>query len=325
MRFVNPKNDIAFKKIFGNEERKEILISFLNAVLDLSDDREIADLEILNPYQSPKVEALKYTLLDVQARDKRGVTFIVEMQLENVPGITKRFAYYTAKAYTAQLERGGDYRKLDRVIFIGILNFVTFRSKQYLTRHLILNTETHEQEIDAFEFVFIELPKFTKKKERELRGILEKWLYFLKRAPRLKAMPSLAADTQALQAAYEVANKFGWSREEMEVYDYWNLREQGERNAVKEARDEGRQAGHREGRQTGRREGRQAGREEGRQAGREEGRQEGEQVGLKKGREEERVETARKMLAKGYDAAEVAELTGLPPDAIAALSQEGAS
>jgi predicted transposase/invertase (TIGR01784 family) len=106
----------------------------------------------------------------------------------------------------------------------------------------------------------------------------------------------------------------------MEVYDYWNLREQGERNAVKEARDEGRQAGHREGRQAGRREGRQAGREEGRQAGEQVGLKKGREEGRQEGREEERSETARKMLAKGYDVAEVAELTGLPPDAIAALS-----
>jgi predicted transposase/invertase (TIGR01784 family) len=287
MNFVNPKNDIAFKKIFGNEQRKEILISFLNAVLDLTGDREIAALEILNPYQSPKLESLKYTILDVQARDKRGVTFIVEMQLENLPGLTKRFAYYAAKAYTSQLEWGDDYRKLNRVIFIGILNFAPFRSKHYLTRHLILNGETHEQEIDAFEFVFIELPKFTKKKEPELRSILEKWLYFLKRAPKLKAMPSLAADTQALRSAYEVANKFGWSREEMEVYDYWNLREQGERGAVKKAHDKGLQ--------------------------------EGEQIGLKKGEQAKAIETARKMLLKGYDPTEIAALTGLPPDALPAL------
>jgi predicted transposase/invertase (TIGR01784 family) len=310
MNFVNPKNDIAFKKIFGNAQRKEILISFLNAVLDLSGDREIADLEILNPYQSPKIESLKYTTLDIQARDKRGVTFIVEMQLENLPGLTKRFAYYAAKAYTSQLEPGDDYRKLNRVIFIGILNFATFRSKHYLTRHLILNQETHEQELDAFEFVFIELSKFTKKKEQELRSILEKWLYFLKRAPKLKAIPSLAADTQALRSAYEVANKFGWSREEMDVYDYWNLREQGERGAVKKARDEGRE----EGEQAGLKKGEQAGLKKGEQVGLKKGRQEGEQA--------KAIETARRMLAKGYDPTEVAELTGLPPDAIAALLNE---
>ena len=82
MLFVNPKNGVAFKKIFGNEQHKEILISFLNAVLNLHGVHEIADLTILNPYQAPKLAELKYTLLDVRAIDKRGVTFIVEMQIE---------------------------------------------------------------------------------------------------------------------------------------------------------------------------------------------------------------------------------------------------
>jgi predicted transposase/invertase (TIGR01784 family) len=204
MRFVNPKNDIAFKKIFGNEQKKEILISFLNAVLDLTGDHEIEDLEILNPYQSPKIEALKHTILDVRAQDKRGVTFIVEMQLENIPGLTKRFAYYAAKAYTAQMEPGDDYTKLNRVIFIGILDFATFRSKPYLSRHAILNTASHEQELDAFEFVFIELPKFTKD-EPELETILEKWVYFLRCAEEWEVTPA-SADTQPLQAAYQIAH-----------------------------------------------------------------------------------------------------------------------
>ncbi|OQX15992.1 MAG: transposase, partial [Desulfobacteraceae bacterium IS3] len=75
MKFVNPKNDVAFKKIFGNEKKKEILISFLNAVLDLRGNKEITDIDILNPWQAPKIEGLKYTLLDVRAKDKRGVTF----------------------------------------------------------------------------------------------------------------------------------------------------------------------------------------------------------------------------------------------------------
>ena len=87
MKFVNPKNDVAFKKIFGNEQKSEILISFLNAVLNLTGEKEIQAIKILNPYQAPKIEALKYTLLDVRAKDKRGVTFIVEMQVERVAGL----------------------------------------------------------------------------------------------------------------------------------------------------------------------------------------------------------------------------------------------
>ncbi len=227
MRFVNPKNDVAFKKIFGDENHKDILISFLNAVLNLQGVHEIADLTILNPYQAPKLEALKYTLLDVRAIDKRGVTFIVEMQVEQVAGYQKRFLYYGAKAYAGQIERGDDYPQLNQVIFIGILDFVGFEGENYLTRHLILNQETKKQEIDGIEFNFIELPKFTKQ-EHELTSLLDKWVYFLKHASDLEVIPE-SADTSSLKAAYEVAERFRWSRDELEIYDYWGIKAQDER------------------------------------------------------------------------------------------------
>lgn len=230
MKFVNPRNDVAFKKIFGNEQKKEILISFLNAVLNLTGEKEIQEIEILNPYQAPRIEVLKYTLLDVRATDRRGVTFIVEMQVEKVAGLRKRFAYYAAKAYVSQIERGEDYPKLNQVIFIGILDFVEFETAHYLTRLQILNTETYQQEIEDLEFNFIELPKFTKQ-DHELETILEKWVYFLKHADELEVVPA-SADTDPLQAAYEVANTFGWSREELELYDYWGIRAQDERGMV---------------------------------------------------------------------------------------------
>jgi len=91
MKFISPKNDIAFRKVFGNENKKEILISFLNALLDLPEDRKIMEIDILNPFQVPKIESLKLTILDVRAKDKRGVTFIIEMQVEQVEGYQKRF------------------------------------------------------------------------------------------------------------------------------------------------------------------------------------------------------------------------------------------
>ena len=80
MRFADPKNDLAFKKIFGNEAHKEILISFLNSLLDFKDEKTIVDVTLLNPYQAPKIEELKETILDIQAINKNRDKFIVEMQ-----------------------------------------------------------------------------------------------------------------------------------------------------------------------------------------------------------------------------------------------------
>ncbi len=276
MKFVNPRNDVAFKKIFGNEEHTEILISFLNAVLDFTGDKEIQEIELLNPYQAPRIEALKYTLLDVRAKDKRGVTFIVEMQIKHVEGLRKRFTYYTSKAYVSQIERGQDYPKLNQVIFIGILDFKEFDTEHYLTRIQLLNTATYQQELKDLEFNFIELPKFTKT-EQALQTVLEKWLFFLKHADELEIIPD-SADIIALRNAYDIANQFSWTKEELEVYEYWGIKEQDERGAV--------------------------------------------QYALRTGKQQGRLETACKMLAKGYALDEISELTGLSVEELAALQHK---
>ncbi|MDP2816373.1 MAG: Rpn family recombination-promoting nuclease/putative transposase, partial [Rectinemataceae bacterium] len=158
MRFVNPQNDIAFKKIFGNEHTKDVLIAFLNAVLDLDGLRAITSVTLLSPYEAPKIAELKQTIVDVKATDGCGKQFIVEMQVSGQPFIKKRFQYYTAKTYVNQIADGEDYPKLNQVIFIGILNFDEFDGKAWLTRHLLLNSDTGKQELKDLEFNFIELP-----------------------------------------------------------------------------------------------------------------------------------------------------------------------
>lgn len=243
MRFVDPKNDVAFKKIFGSEGHTDILISFLNAVLDLTGDREIQEIEILNPYQAPSIDSLKYTLLDIQAKDKRGVHFIVEMQVEYVAAFTKRFLYYAAKTYIRQIDRGEDYPQLNQVIFIGILDYKAFPGTNYLTRHLILNTATGQQELRDIEFNFIELPKFTKS-EAELTTVLEKWIYFIQHASDLDVIPA-SADFPALRSAYTAANRFGWSKEDLEAYENRGIKIQDERGALQVAEERGQQKAQR--------------------------------------------------------------------------------
>lgn len=230
MQFVNPKNDVAFKKIFGNDQHREVLIGFLNAVLDLRGPKQIQHVQILNPYQAPKLELLKYTLLDVKAINQRGIHFIVEMQVENVSGIRKRFQYYAARSYSGQLQRGEDYPRLNQVIFIGILNFVEFSNSHYLSRHLLINCETQVQELQDLEFNFLELPKFTKQADGLLTPV-DKWVFFLKHASDLDVIPS-HADTVALQTAYDIANRFQWTPQELEVYEYWGMKAQDERGML---------------------------------------------------------------------------------------------
>ncbi|MCP4137529.1 MAG: Rpn family recombination-promoting nuclease/putative transposase, partial [bacterium] len=165
--------------------------------------------------------------------------FIVEMQLEKKPAFAKRVLYYTSKAYVNQLEKGGDYPKLNQVIFIGILDFSMFDGDNYLTRHLILNQETQKQELKDFEFNFIELTKFVKEEE-ELETLVEKWVYFIRNAGSLKMVPKNAVEKELLEA-YEVASKYNWTKEELEVYDYWSIKEQDVKGSIELAADEARE------------------------------------------------------------------------------------
>lgn len=100
MKFVDVKNDIAFRKIFGNENRKETLISFLNAILDFHGDQRITKVTILNPYQLPKLKGGKVTIIDVKATDQAGRIYIVEMQVADIDGFDKRVLYYSSKSYS---------------------------------------------------------------------------------------------------------------------------------------------------------------------------------------------------------------------------------
>ena len=183
MKFANPRNDIAFKKIFGDINHKEILISFLNAILNFKDDEEIKDVEIPNPYQVPKIEDLKETILDIKATNKKDKNFIVEMQKKNLYDFEKRSLYYASKSYVQQLDAGIIYENLQKVYFIGICDFKIFDSEHYISRHLILNKETLKNDLADFEFTFIELPKF-KKNLDSLTSIIDKWTYFIKKADK---------------------------------------------------------------------------------------------------------------------------------------------
>jgi predicted transposase/invertase (TIGR01784 family) len=223
MQFADIKNDIAFRKIFGNAVKTEILTSFLNAVLKLEGNKKIVSVTILNPYQVPIVLGAKSTILDLKAVDAQGNEYIVEMQLTDKIGFAKRVVYYSAKSYSAQLSVGEDYYALKPTIFIGILNFEFLETTNYLSRHLILDAETYEHKLKDLDFNFIELPKFNKT-EQELDTLIDKWVYFIKNAETLTVMPA-NADDLGLQSAYTEADKHTWTKADLDAYEYARMRE----------------------------------------------------------------------------------------------------
>jgi len=253
MKFADPTNDIAFKKIFGDSNKKEILISFLNAILGFENNKTIKEVTLLNPYQTPKIAELKETILDIRATNQDDEHFIIEMQKKDLGNFTKRTLYYTSKAYIEQLDKGCDYSELNKVYFIGILNFKMFTSKNYISRHLILNQETQSQDLEDFEFTFLELKKFDKSLN-QLENILDKWVYFLKNAKNLTLIPTEFKNIKVLEDAFQIATQHAWNKQELEVYDYIALKEYDEINAIQTAEKKGLAKGKREGKIEGKRE-----------------------------------------------------------------------
>ena len=240
--YINPKTDFAFKKIFGSKQSKDILISFLNAILYQSRPI-IEDLEILDPYQAPRIKGIKDSYLDVKATIVGHKTVIIEMQVLNVLGFEKRVLYNAAKAFSIQLNVGDDYTLLNPVIALTITDFEMFsESPKVISRYRLKEQDELTDYSDDIELVFVELPKFDKPL-RDLESISDKWLYFLKCANQLEAVPSSLESIPEINHAFSVAKQSKLTRKELEVLEKREIFIHDSRNAILKARQEGRLEG----------------------------------------------------------------------------------
>jgi predicted transposase/invertase (TIGR01784 family) len=238
MQFADPRTDFAFKLIFGNDKAREVLISFLNAVIGLEGIHAIAEVTILNPYQAPKISTLKRSYLDVKCRDNRGVEFVVEMQVEYTEGLEKRIEYNACKAYVGQIQIGTDYPKLNQAIAITIVDFVMFKGfVHYLSCHEYRETITNNHYLDQIRHYIIELAKFIKT-EAELETMIEKWCYFIKHAGHLEVIPE-KLDQEPIRTAFAIANRANMTKEEWEEYDAAGVKMQDDRGIAIAAHKEG--------------------------------------------------------------------------------------
>ena len=223
-KFLDPKNDVAFKRVFGSEEHKDILIHFINDILEFKDNDQIESVEYLSPIQNPEIASKKQSIVDVLCRDKNGVQIIVEMQVAPTKGFEKRAQYYAAKAYSRQLNKGqeGKYHNLKEVIFIAIADCIIFPDKKaYKSDHIILDKNSYEHDLKDFSFTFVELPKFKKNKIEELDGIVEKWCYYFKHADETSEedLKKLIGSDLVIERAYDVLNQFNWSEPDLIAYE----------------------------------------------------------------------------------------------------------
>ncbi len=241
--FINPKTDFAFKKIFGSEQSHGILVSFLNGIL-YAGESTIEDLEILNPYQAPRIRGVKDTYLDVKAKLQGGQTVIIEMQVLNIEGFEKRILYNAAKAYSIQLNQGDQYKLLNPVIALTITDFTMFSEFEAVISRFVLKEKDYLVDYPScdLELVFVELPKFKQTLE-QINTLTEKWMYFLQHTRELEAIPERMGNVAAIRQAFEVANQANLNRDELEELEHQSIFIQDQRNAISLANKQGREEG----------------------------------------------------------------------------------
>lgn len=267
-RYINPFTDFGFKHLFGSESNKDILISFLNAVLP---DQTIANLQYKNVERQGITEAERKVIFDLHCENEEGEKFIVELQRAKQEYFKDRTIYYSTFPIQEQAVRGEDWNyELKHVYTISILNFrfqnpITNR-KDTTVKHVVklLNTETKEVFYDKLTFVYLQMPNFTKT-EDELETIEDKWYYVLRNLEILERMP---APLQEKIFSYffdsaELANLPRPTRMEYEeslkqLRDWKNVM----RMAEKEAAEKGMRQGMKKGLKQGLEQGLEQGREE---------------------------------------------------------------
>ena len=175
-KVYNLKNDIIFKAFFGRKGNEEFLIDFLEALLHIKIDkiiiREEVDLEKLNPEE-------KGGRLDLQAKLNDGIIVNIELQIENKYNIEKRTMFYSSKVISMETERGTDYKNINQVIMINILDYELFGFEEYISETKVVLDKHREYEVmNGIKWYFIELPKF-RKMNPNLNEKLSQWLLLL--------------------------------------------------------------------------------------------------------------------------------------------------
>ena len=288
-RYVNPYTDFGFKKLFGTEINKDLLISFINSLLH---GREVVkDLTYLNTEHLGTSEADRKAVFDVYCENENGEKILVEMQRGIQQYFKDRSLYYATFPIREQGQKGEWNYQLKAVYIIGILNFTFDKENDNYFHHEVqlLDNQTKEIFYDKLTFIYLEMPKFNKEEE-ELNGMFEKWLFVLRNLSRLMERPKALQErifTKLFEAA-EIAKftkvEYDNYEESLKVYRDW-------KNTIDTAKKISWEDGH--------------------EKGKEEGREEG--------REEKAIEMARNLKAEGVSVDVIAKCSGLTEEQIDAL------
>lgn len=291
MRYLDPKADLTFKKVFG--EHEDLVISLLNALLPLRADEEVIEVEYLPAELVPDNPLRKNSIVDVWCVDAVGRQFIVEMQMVWSPEFLQRVLFNSAKAYVRQLDKGFDYSLLKPVYSLNLVNDI-FEPQlpEYYHYFKLVHEEHTEKVIDGLHLVFVELPKFTphSMSEKKMQVLWLRYLTEIKDGT--EKIPQELLDNAETGKAISVLETSSYNDAQLASYDkFWDTI-----SIEKTLYNSGEQKG------------------------REEGLMKGEAIGMEKGRAEEKRKIASGMKQAGIPLETIAVITGLPLEEVKSIS-----
>jgi predicted transposase/invertase (TIGR01784 family) len=319
-KFVNPFTDFGFKKLFGSEPNKDILIDFLNAVV-LPEGRKIKDLTYKNPLKLGRSNSDRSAIFDLYCIGQNEEHFIVEMQKAKQNYFKDRSVFYASFPIQEQGLKGNWDYEMSAIYSVGILDFVFDENKKSNlvgeVRHEVkLKDQNCSVFYDKLTFIYLEMPNFTKKLE-DCESIYDKWLYVLKYLATMEEVPAKLQERvfKKLFKVAEIAKFKSADRDEYEdsikryrdlkaTYDY----------AIMEAAKKAEKAGLAAGTAAGTAAGLAAGTAAGTAAG--------IAAGIVRGKIEGKIETAKILLRKKLEVDFIHEVTGLPIKQILSLKEE---
>lgn len=255
MRYLDPKADLTFKKIFG--EHKDLLISLLNALLPLADDEQIESVEYLSPELVPETYVGKNSIVDVRCRDVKGRQFIVEMQMLWTEAFKQRVLFNASKAFVRQLDKKRKYELLQPVYSLNLVNetFMKDYPDEFIHNYSVVHELHSDEIIEGLHFTFVELPKFQAHSLKE-KKMAVLWLRFLTEIDeQTKQAPQELLDNPETCKALKAVEESAMTKNELLAYeDFWD-KLGAERLLFVDSNRINREEGRTEGRAEGRAEG----------------------------------------------------------------------
>lgn len=323
-RYISLLTDFGFKRIFGTKPNKDLLINFLNSLFE--GFQVIKNVKYLNSEHVGDVSSERKAIFDVYCENERGERFIVEMQNAYQKFFKDRSLFYSTFPIREQAPKGAEWDfKLEHVYTIAFLNF-NMKEDSFdiddITHDVgLLDKKTHMVFNDKLSFKYIEISKFNKR-EDELETLYDKWLYVMKNLSRLDKRPN-ALKEKIFTKLFKEAEIAKFNPTELREYEdslkaYRDIKNsidtalaEGIKKGLEDGIKQGMELGIKQGMEQGIKQGMEQGIREGMEQGQKIGLEKGVKQGLEKGQKMARIETAKAMLRKGFDADTVSAITYL--------------